>query len=76
MSRRDPAALIDNLALDEESVEPLIRQLYRSLRDLILSGGLKSGAKLPSTRTLARHFRVARTTIVSAFEPLAAEGFI
>ena len=76
MSRRDPAALIDNLALDEESAEPLIRQLYRSLRDLILSGGLKSGAKLPSTRTLARHLKVARTTIVSAFELLAAEGFI
>ncbi|HYB10721.1 MAG TPA: PLP-dependent aminotransferase family protein [Alphaproteobacteria bacterium] len=76
VTRRDPTALIDNLALDEGSAEPLMRQLYRALRDLILSGSLKSGAKLPSTRTLARHLKVARTTIISAFELLAAEGFI
>ena len=76
MPRRDPTALIDNLAIDEAAAEPLARQIYRSLRNLILSGGLKPGTKLPSTRTLGRHLGLARTTIISAFELLAAEGYV
>jgi len=76
MTRRDPTALIDNLAIDETAAEPLARQIYRSLRNLILSGGLKPGTKLPSTRALGRHLKLARTTIISAFELLAAEGYV
>ena len=76
MTRRDPSPLLDTLALDASAPEGLGRQICRALQGLILAGGLKPGTKLPSSRTLARHLRVARTTVVAAFELLAAEGYI
>lgn len=76
VTRRDPSPLLDTLALDAGAPEGLGRQICRALQGLILAGGLKPGAKLPSTRTLARHLKVARTTVVAAFELLAAEGYI
>ncbi|HKO09901.1 MAG TPA: PLP-dependent aminotransferase family protein [Alphaproteobacteria bacterium] len=75
-TRRDSTALLDNLALDESAPGGRARQIYRALQTLILSGALKPGTKLPSTRTLARHLELARTTVIAAFELLAAEGYI
>lgn len=51
-------------------------QLYRGLRSRILSGALLSGARLPSTRQLAVSSGLARSTVVSAYERLKAEGFL
>ncbi len=75
-TRRDSAALLDNLALDEAAGGGRARQVYRSIRALILSRALRPGSKLPSTRSLARHLKLARTTVIAAFELLAAEGYI
>jgi hypothetical protein len=33
--------------------EPLFRQVYRGMRQAILSGGVRPGERLPSTRDLA-----------------------
>ena len=41
------------LGLDRASAVPLHRQLYEALRQAILEGRLRPGARLPSTRTLA-----------------------
>jgi len=75
-SRRDPTALLDNLALDEGEPGGRARQIYRAIQALILSRALKPGTKLPSTRRLARHLALARTTVIAAFELLAAEGYL
>jgi GntR family transcriptional regulator/MocR family aminotransferase len=50
--------------------------LYASLRDEILEGRLRSGARLPATRDLARQYSLSRGTIVSAFELLKSEGYL
>ena len=45
------------------------------LRSAILSGTLRPGTKLPSTRELAGQLGVSRSAVVSAFEQLLAEGY-
>jgi GntR family transcriptional regulator / MocR family aminotransferase len=64
------------VSLDTSSGEPLHRQLYDRLRSGILAGQLSAGARLPSTRTLAAELGVSRTTVVTAFENLLAEGYL
>jgi GntR family transcriptional regulator / MocR family aminotransferase len=47
-------------------------QLRRAIRD----GSLKAGARVPSTRDLARQLHVARRVVVDAYAQLAAEGYL
>jgi GntR family transcriptional regulator/MocR family aminotransferase len=63
------------LLLPLDGAGPLHRQLYRSLRSAILSGRLRGGARLPSTRSLARELGLSRNTVLAACEQLAAEGY-
>lgn len=56
--------------------EPIYRQIYRFIRSEILSGRLRSGVRLPSTRSLAIGLNVSRTVVLLAFDQLAAEGYI
>ena len=72
---KTPAAPLP-LALDRDSPEPLARQLYDQLRELILSGRLAGGMRLPSTRALAGELGVSRNTSVAAFDQLFAEGYV
>lgn len=55
---------------------PLHRRIYDELRQQILDGRLRRGARLPSTRALAIDLRVSRSTVVQAFAQLRAEGYI
>ena len=52
------------------------RWLYMTLRAEILEGRLRSGAKVPATRDLARQYQLSRGTIVNAFELLKSEGYL
>ncbi|MDQ0473577.1 GntR family transcriptional regulator/MocR family aminotransferase [Labrys wisconsinensis] len=54
---------------------PRTRELYAAIRRLIEAGLAPSGAKLPTTRDLARRFGLSRAAAVAAFELLVAEGF-
>ena len=54
----------------------LLRWLYDEIRLAIVEGLLPPGARLPSTRSVARQYRVARGTVVAAFDHLIAEGYI
>ena len=65
-----------SVTLDRSAPEPLVRQIYRHVRELILTRRLPPGARLPSTRKLARDLEVSRTVAVDAFAQLAAEGFL
>ena len=58
------------------SQTPAYRWLYASLRTEILEGRLRSGARLPATRDLARQYQLSRGTIVNAFELLKSEGYL
>ena len=61
------------LALDGEG--PLYRQAYRGLRAAILDGRLAPGERLPSSRVLARDAKLARNTVLQAYDQLVAEGY-
>ncbi|MEP6830895.1 MAG: PLP-dependent aminotransferase family protein [Rhizomicrobium sp.] len=54
---------------------PRSKALYSAIRGLIESGAVPAGAKLPTTRDLARRFRLSRAAAIAAFETLIGEGF-
>jgi DNA-binding transcriptional MocR family regulator len=64
-----------NIHLDRESSIPLYRQIVRQVREMILAGSLPPGFHLPPERRLAEALGVTRTTVISAYEELKAEGF-
>lgn len=52
------------------------RWLYDELRSAIVAGTLVAGARLPSTRSVARQHGIGRGTVVAVFEQLVAEGYL
>src|SRR5574338_611692 len=76
MSKHAIAVPYTTLLLDASSSEPLYRQLYDALRRAILTGQLKPGTRLQSTRELAAELGVSRNTVLTAFEQLLAEGYL
>ena len=61
---------------DKKSGVSLYEQLYRHIKEDILSGRLAAGEKLPSKRTLSDHLEVSVITVKNAYEQLVAEGYI
>lgn len=55
---------------------PLYQRIADSIRGDVLSGRLRRGERVPSTRTLARELEVNRNTVAQAYEQLIAEGFL
>jgi GntR family transcriptional regulator/MocR family aminotransferase len=55
---------------------PLYQQLYRTLREAILSGRVGCGGKLPSTRALAEELGISRNVVLIAYEQLESEGYV
>src|SRR5450755_2154305 len=76
MPKLPNASALPALALDAASPAPLFRQIYAGVRDLILSGRLKPGQALPSTRAFAAERGISRNTVVAAFEQLCVEGYV
>lgn len=64
------------LTLNPQDRRPLYEQLYRYLREEILTGSLPAGEKLPSKRSLASFLSVSIHTVEGAYDQLAAEGYI
>lgn len=62
-------------ALDRHGGAPLYRLLYRRIRDLIASGALPPGARLPPSRVLAQALALSRNTATAALEQLTADGW-
>jgi GntR family transcriptional regulator / MocR family aminotransferase len=62
--------------LDRASRTPLSRQIYMQVRSAVLSGALRVGARVPSSRAMASQLGVARASVVSAYEQLLAEGYV
>ena len=64
------------LGIDREDAEAFQSQIARQVRELVLSGRLKPGVKLPSSRALSEQLGVARATVVDAYEQLLGEGYL
>jgi GntR family transcriptional regulator / MocR family aminotransferase len=64
------------LALSPHGAGSLVHQLHVQLRAAILDRRLPPGAVLPATRGVARAYRIARNTVIAAYELLMAEGYV
>lgn len=64
------------LTFEFDHATPLYRQLYNYIKSEIKDGKMKSGEKLPSKRNLALHLKISQNTVETAYQQLAAEGYI
>ena len=53
----------------------LSTEIFRQVRDGILTGVLRPGDALPPSREMARTLSVSRMTVTVAYERLTSEGF-
>ena len=63
------------LTVSREDDATLGAQIEDQLRCAIREGSVKRGARVPSTRDLARQLGVSRRVVVDAYGQLAAEGY-
>ena len=54
----------------------LYLRVYNYYKDLICSGKMQPGTRLPSIRKCAMQLQLSRTTVETAYMLLAAEGYI
>ena len=64
------------LAVTRDGTRTLGGQIEDQFRTAIRDGRLKPGARIPSTRDLARQLGVSRRIAVDAYAQLAAEGYL
>jgi DNA-binding transcriptional regulator YhcF (GntR family) len=64
------------LWLSKDSDVPLREQLTAQIKLAILSQDLKPGQKLPSTRELARRFKIHANTVSAAYSELTEQGWV
>jgi GntR family transcriptional regulator / MocR family aminotransferase len=64
------------IALPARDSRGLLQALHAQLRGAILDGRLGPGLRLPSTRRLARTYRISRNTAVAAYDLLMSEGYV
>ncbi len=62
--------------IDRGKNVPLYEQIYRAIKEDILSGRLPGGARLVATRRLALELSVGRNTVENAYQQLAVEGYV
>src|SRR5215510_12547351 len=65
-----------SIELDRRREQPLTTQIAQAISAGIQRGRLRSGDRLPGSRTLARTLKVNRQTVVTAVEDLIAEGWL
>ena len=76
MSDHPTPLILQCVELDRSASVPLHRQLYRDLRQAILSSQLLPEMRLSSTRSLSDELEVSRNTVLEAYEQLVAEGYL
>lgn len=62
--------------LDRTAEGTLVSQVMAAVRKQIATRQAASGVKLPSIRDLAQRMQVSKSTVVDAYERLAAEGVV
>ena len=72
---RTASAISPLIQIDRKSAKPLHQQIYRAYRTMILSGVLKPGQQIPSTRALITELKISRIPLLTAYAQLLAEGY-
>lgn len=60
----------------ERGSRRLVKDLHSQLRSAIIDGRLKPGVRLPSSRSLARAWRVSRNCVIAVYDLLVSEGYV
>src|SRR5262245_47646960 len=68
--------MVTRLRLSGPPTAPLYQRIDRGVRDAIEQGQLRPGDRLPSVAELAKSLKVARLTVVKAFQALEKEGLL
>src|SRR5438105_6642191 len=75
--RRHSILAFEMVRLDRAAAEPLHHQLYRQIRDELVSGSFSdNSSRLPSSRALAAELGISRFTVNLALSRLHAEGYL
>lgn len=64
------------LAIDSRSAVPPFEQLRSQLVDMVASGGLPPGTRLPPIRTLAADLELAANTVARTYRELEEAGIV
>ncbi len=62
--------------IDSNSHVPIYVQLYRYIKQEIISGHIEPETKLPSIRKLSSFLKISRTTVEATYHQLSVEGYI
>lgn len=65
-----------SVTVDRSISTPIFQQVYEGLRARIVEGAFEASGHLPPTRALAVELGVSRSTVVTAYDQLVAEGYI
>lgn len=65
-----------DLIISNSSNRPIYEQITTQIKELILTGELQPGQKLPSIRVLANGLHISAITTKRAYTDLEAQGFI
>ena len=66
----------ENINIDKNSVIPIYYQLSKIFEEMIYSGELKPGEKLPPENKIASHFEISRMTVRKALSELIDEDLL
>jgi GntR family transcriptional regulator/MocR family aminotransferase len=64
------------ISVRRRDARPLHQQIYDAFQRRILSGELRAGQLVPSTRELAHDLRISRLPVLNAYARLQAEGYV
>ena len=64
------------IIISNSDSRPIYEQITAQIKNLIITGTLKSGEALPSMRYLAKELRISVITTKRAYEELERSGFI
>lgn len=65
-----------NIKINRSSQTPLYLQIKCAVQNLILSGEIEQGYKMPAERRLAEELNLHRNTVIKAYGELVDEGYL
>src|ERR1700760_3214500 len=64
------------ITVDRDSPESLQEQIFSRIREQIVTGILRPGSPVPSSRILATQLKVSRNSVIFGYERLINEGYL
>ena len=64
------------IIISNSTSKPIYEQITIQIKQMIMTGELKSGESIPSMRSLAKSLHISVITVQKAYEDLQKDGFI